>query len=49
MFRSAVKNMGDDASPGLKGEVNVAMFTAALGVVLGAIGSVMAVKGLGGH
>ena len=49
MFRSAVKNMGDDASPGLKGEVNVAMFTAALGVVLGTIGSVMAIKGLGGH
>ena len=49
MFRSAVKNMGDDASPALKGEVNIAMFTAVLGVVLGSIGSVMAIKGLGGH
>uniref|UniRef100_A0A6S9BYX4 Amino acid transporter transmembrane domain-containing protein n=2 Tax=Ditylum brightwellii TaxID=49249 RepID=A0A6S9BYX4_9STRA len=46
MFRKAVKNMGDDASKGLKVEVKFAMLSAILGVVMGGIGSVMAVKNL---
>jgi len=35
MFRSAVKNMGEKASKGLKREVPFAMFSASLGVVMG--------------
>merc|ERR1711862_1004717 len=42
MFRSAVKNMGGKASTGLKREVPFAMFSAVLGIVMGAIGSKMA-------
>ena len=42
MFRSAVKNMGDKASKGLKREVPFAMFSAVLGVVMGCIGAKMA-------
>jgi amino acid permease len=42
MFRSAVKGMGSKASGGLKREVPLAMFTAALGVVFGGIGAKMA-------
>ena len=42
MFRKAVKNMGDDAPKGLKREVPFAMFSATLGVVLGALGTKMA-------
>jgi len=42
MFRSAVKGMGEKASKGLKREVPFAMFSALLGVVMGAIGSKMA-------
>ena len=39
MFRSAVKNMGEKASKGLKREVPFAMFSASLGVVMGCIGA----------
>ncbi|EJK46352.1 hypothetical protein THAOC_34982 [Thalassiosira oceanica] len=42
MFRSAVKNMGDKADKGLKREVPFAIFSALLGVVMGAIGTKMA-------
>ncbi|EED87343.1 predicted protein [Thalassiosira pseudonana CCMP1335] len=42
MFRSAVKNMGEKASKGLKREVPFAMFSAGLGCVMGAIGAKMA-------
>lgn len=42
MFRSAVKNMGDKASKGLKREVPFAMFSATLGVLMGAVGTKMA-------
>ncbi len=42
MFRSAVKGMGSKASGGLKREVPLAMFAAALGVVFGGIGAKMA-------
>mmetsp|Transcript_7506 Transcript_7506/g.14995 ORF Transcript_7506/g.14995 Transcript_7506/m.14995 type:complete len:523 (+) Transcript_7506:92-1660(+) len=42
MFRSAVKNMGDKASKGLKREVPFAMLSAFLGVVMGGIGAKMA-------
>lgn len=42
MFRSAVKNMGDKATKGLKREVPFAMCSAALGVVMGSIGAKMA-------
>jgi hypothetical protein len=44
MFRSAIKNMGDKADAGLKSEVNVALTTAAIGVVMGVIGANMALK-----
>mmetsp|Transcript_12991 Transcript_12991/g.28085 ORF Transcript_12991/g.28085 Transcript_12991/m.28085 type:complete len:500 (+) Transcript_12991:113-1612(+) len=44
MFRSAVKNMGDKASKGLKREVPFALFSALLGIVMGGIGATMAVK-----
>ena len=37
-----MKNMGDKASPGLKREVPFAMFSAALGLVMGGIGAKMA-------
>ena len=42
MFRAAVKKMGDKASKGLKREVPFAMFSALLGVGMGAIGTKMA-------
>lgn len=42
MFRSAVKNMGDKASKGLKREVPFAMFSALLGVIMGGVGAKMA-------
>lgn len=42
MFRSAVKGMGDEASKGLKREVPFAMFSAALGVLMGGLGAKMA-------
>lgn len=42
MFRSAVKNMGEKASKGLKREVPFAMLSALLGVVMGGIGAKMA-------
>ena len=41
MFRSAVKNMGEKATNGLKREVPFAMFSASLGVVMGCIGAKM--------
>mmetsp|Transcript_9105 Transcript_9105/g.12636 ORF Transcript_9105/g.12636 Transcript_9105/m.12636 type:complete len:509 (-) Transcript_9105:336-1862(-) len=44
MFRKAVKNMGEKATSGLKTEVKAALGSACLGVVMGAIGAVMAVK-----
>lgn len=46
MFRSAVKNMGDKASKGLKREVPFALFSALLGIVMGSIGATMAVKSI---
>ncbi len=42
MFRSAVKNMGEKASKGLKREVPFAMLSAMMGVVMGCIGAKMA-------
>ena len=42
MFRSAVKNMGNKATLGLKKEVPFAMFSATLGLVMGGIGAKMA-------
>ncbi|KAL7509503.1 hypothetical protein ACHAXN_006489 [Cyclotella atomus] len=42
MFKSAVRNMGEKASKGLKKEVPFAMFSAFLGVVMGGIGAKMA-------
>ena len=42
MFRSAVKNLGDEATSAQKAEVYVAMAFAALGIVMGAIGAKMA-------
>lgn len=42
MFMSAVKNMGEKASKGLKREVPFAMFTALMGLVMGGIGAKMA-------
>mmetsp|Transcript_9618 Transcript_9618/g.16794 ORF Transcript_9618/g.16794 Transcript_9618/m.16794 type:complete len:505 (-) Transcript_9618:132-1646(-) len=42
MLRSTVKGMGEKASKGLKREVPFAMFSALLGVVMGAIGTKMA-------
>ena len=44
MFRKVVKDMGDSASSALKTEVKFATFSALLGVVMGAIGSNMAIK-----
>ena len=41
MFRSAVKNMGEKATNGLKREVPLAMLSASLGVLMGLIGSKM--------
>lgn len=42
MFRSAVKNMGEDATTAQKMEVNLAMAFAALGIGMGCIGTKMA-------
>jgi len=42
MFRSAVKNLGDEATSAQKVEVYVAMAFAALGIVFGGIGAKMA-------
>jgi hypothetical protein len=42
MFRSAVKNMGDDATTAQKLEVYLAMAFAALGIGMGGIGAKMA-------
>ncbi|KAL7436920.1 hypothetical protein ACHAXM_005508 [Skeletonema potamos] len=42
MFRAAVKKMGDTASKGLKREVPFAMFSALLGLGMGAVGTKMA-------
>ena len=42
MFRSAVKNLGDEATSAQKAEVYVAMAFAALGIVMGCIGTKMA-------
>eukprot|EP00579_Thalassiosira_antarctica_P001217 CAMPEP_0201871608 /NCGR_PEP_ID=MMETSP0902-20130614/4501_1 /ASSEMBLY_ACC=CAM_ASM_000551 /TAXON_ID=420261 /ORGANISM="Thalassiosira antarctica, Strain CCMP982" /LENGTH=478 /DNA_ID=CAMNT_0048397655 /DNA_START=38 /DNA_END=1475 /DNA_ORIENTATION=- len=42
MFRSAVKNMGDDATKAQKLEVYLAMTFAALGIGMGAVGTKMA-------
>ncbi|KAL3816951.1 hypothetical protein ACHAXA_001779 [Cyclostephanos tholiformis] len=42
MFRSAVRDMGDKASKGLRREVPFAMFTALLGVAMGGMGAKMA-------
>ena len=42
MFRSAVKNLGEEATSAQKAEVYVAMAFAALGIVMGAIGARMA-------
>ena len=42
MFRSAVRDMGDKASKGLRREVPFAMFTAFLGVAMGGMGAKMA-------
>ena len=42
MFRSAVKNLGDEATSAQKAEVYVAMAFAALGIVMGCIGARMA-------
>lgn len=42
MFRSAVKNMGDNATTAQKLEVYVAMTFAALGIAFGGIGAKMA-------
>ena len=42
MFRSAVKNLGDDATAAQKLEVKLAMAFAALGIRMGAIGTKMA-------
>ena len=44
MFRSAVKNLGDEATSAQKAEVYVAMAFAALGIVMGGIGATMALK-----
>ncbi len=50
MFQAAVHKMGDEASPGLKFEKNLAGFIAVLGVVIGAIGTKMALAtGGSGH
>jgi len=45
MFRAAVKKM-DSASDGLKKEVTFAKGTAGVGIIMGIIGSVMAIKSL---
>ena len=42
MFRSAVKNLGDEATSAQKAEVYVAMAFAALGILMGCIGARMA-------
>mmetsp|Transcript_35814 Transcript_35814/g.106890 ORF Transcript_35814/g.106890 Transcript_35814/m.106890 type:complete len:534 (-) Transcript_35814:494-2095(-) len=46
MLRNMVKNMGDEASRALKIEKKMAKFTAALGVVVGIIGTKMAFAGV---
>jgi len=46
MFRSAVKNLGDDATAAQKLEVKLAMAFAALGIGMGAIGTKMALSKL---
>lgn len=48
MFKKAVKDMGEGASPALKNEVYFTLFSAALGVGMGIVGSTMAIKGLKG-
>jgi len=47
MFRSAVKNLGDDATKAQKMEVYLAMAFAALGVGMGVLGTKMALSKLG--
>ena len=42
MFKSAVDKMGVKASKGLRTEVPFAMFSALLGLVMGSIGTKMA-------
>eukprot|EP00804_Cyclotella_cryptica_P021248 CCRYP_001528-RA/>CCRYP_001528-RA protein AED:0.35 eAED:0.35 QI:0/0.5/0.33/1/1/0.66/3/238/203 len=42
MFKSAVKKMGEKASKGLRREVPFALFSALLGLVMGSIGTKMA-------
>ena len=46
IFRSAVKNMGDDATAAQKMEVYLAMAFAALGIGMGSIGTKMALSKL---
>jgi amino acid permease len=46
MFRNVVKNMGDDAPVALKKETYFATFSMLLGIGMGIIGSIMALKGL---
>ena len=49
MFQAAVEKMGDKATPGLKFEKNLAGVIAVLGVVIGAIGTKLALTTGGGH
>jgi amino acid permease len=49
MFRKAVKQMGDKASPGLKRESALSLVIASLGVGMGLIGSKMAIRKLLSH
>lgn len=46
MFRGTVKNMGDDASKGLKREAKAGLVTVLLGAGMGIIGAGMAVKNI---
>lgn len=46
MFRSAVKNMGDEATKAQKLEVYLALTFAAIGIGMGAIGTKMALASL---
>uniref|UniRef100_A0A7S4JMK3 Amino acid transporter transmembrane domain-containing protein n=2 Tax=Odontella aurita TaxID=265563 RepID=A0A7S4JMK3_9STRA len=48
MFRGAVRSMGESATEGLKRETTVAAAHMVLGVVLGTLGAIYAVKGTGG-
>ena len=46
MFKKVVKDMGESAPSSLKNEAHFVSFSALLGIGMGGIGSIMAVKAL---